>query len=164
MLERAGGLQLKRTTEPKRLTLNAKSERQPVKSDGNLHRNLCEMTHDRNLFFFFFLRFIPHLQLAGRDKTFLFPGGGSNLVHSETGGWQTDVCSPQLRFCLSGWIKSSTRDIMSQTSVQGSRTGPQTGRPYCKTSDRDRNTEARLITGPEPGINPPITAGCNVYM
>jgi len=47
-----------------------------------------------------------------------FPGSGPNPVHSETGGWQTDVCSPQLQFCLSGWIKSSNSDIMSQMSEQ----------------------------------------------
>lgn len=50
---------------------------------------------------------IPRLQFVGRNRTIWFPGSGPNPVHSETGGWQTDVCSPQLQFCLSGWIRSS---------------------------------------------------------
>ena len=61
---------------------------------------------------------IPRLQFVGRNKTISFPGNGPNPVHSETGGWQPDVCPPQLQFCLSGWIKSSSSDIMFQMSEQ----------------------------------------------
>lgn len=71
------------------------------------------MDNDKNL-----SQSIPRLQFVGRNKTIKFPGSGPNPVHSEMGGWQPDVCSPQLQFCLSGWIKSSYSDIMSQMSEQ----------------------------------------------
>lgn len=41
---------------------------------------------------------IPHLQFVGQIKLIL--GSGPNPVHSGMGGWQPDVCPPQLQFSL----------------------------------------------------------------
>lgn len=85
----------------------------------------------------------PLLQFVGRRETILFPGSGPNPVQSVIGGWQPDVCSPQLQFCLSARIKFCKSDIMAH-----------------RTSDRSSSLQTfkksmtRSITRPVQGIDP----------
>ena len=84
---------------------------------------------------------IPGLQFVGWNRTIWFPGSGPNPVHSETGGWQPDVCSPQLQFCLSGWIRSSFSEIMFGSVWTASRESPRRGGRAILTVSLQTKTE-----------------------
>ena len=62
------------------------------KEKQNPSQSLCKLL--RRIMTSIFRSLFLVWSFVGRNKTILFPGSRPNPVHSETGGWQADVCSP----------------------------------------------------------------------